>query len=215
MKVKSLLGICLIALLAFGCRSNSPEDLPKLKAKFKSQISSFEKMKDKTNDVVGDGLEGLSGLPLAIKEARDVDKEFNKVYGNWEKVDKRVNNLFKEYESLKTKANDLFSAIERQVASLNNEDNKRDLLKALGKSQSEYDVTLAKTETAINKLRGLHTDALDVIKALEAAVAIGQISEINEGLKNIESRVDEIMMELNQSIDESKELYEKKIGAIK
>jgi len=48
---------------------------------------------------------------------------------------------------------------------------------------------------------------------LEVAVAVGEIANINTGLKNIESRVENIMNELNVTIEESKELYETRIGA--
>ena len=73
---------------------------------------------------------------------------------------------------------------------------------------------MANTAKAIDKLRNLHAEAVDIIKALEAAVAIGQISQINNELKNIESRVDDIMKELNTTVQESKNLYNNRIEAV-
>ncbi|RMG28391.1 MAG: hypothetical protein D6730_05580, partial [Bacteroidetes bacterium] len=70
------------------------------------------------------------------------------------------------------------------------------------------------TAYAIEQLRSLHEEAVDVIKALEVAIALGQIAEINTGLQNIESKVAQIMEDLNATIAESKDLYEKRIGTI-
>lgn len=204
--------LLVVVLMSWSCKQRSPEKLPKLKESFKAQIASFEKQKEKANKEVTTGLEGLSSLQQAIKDAQNVDKEFNDVYGRWGKVNKKVESLNKEYEDLKTKAESLFAAIERQVNSLNDETTKKQLLDALGKSRTEYQATLVNTSKAIGDLRVLHAEALDIVKALEAAVAIGQIGEINEGLKSIEGRVASIMDELNITVQESKQLYDKKMG---
>lgn len=200
--------------LLTGCMNNSPNDLPQLKKRFQAQVVSFEKEKEKANDRVETGLEELDALQKALNDARKIDKEFDRVYGHWEKVNKKVEKLYKEYEQLKKRANDLFAAIEKQVNSLQDAENKRELREALRRNRNEYNKTLANTESAIEKLRGLHTEAIDIIKALEAAVAIGQIAEINEGLRNIQDRVGLIMQELNTTIEESKSLYNNRIGEV-
>lgn len=212
--MKLNLKIFLFVFLLVACRQNSPEKLPKLKDAFKAQITSFEKEKERANKFVSEGLEGISALQKAINDAEKVDKEFNRVYGMWKKVDKRVNDLNQEYETLKGRADELFSALDRQIESLHDKKNKKDLKAALAKSRNEYNSTLANTAKAIEKLRSLHAEAVDIIKALEAAVAIGQISQINNELKNIESRVDDIMKELNTTVQESKNLYNNRIGAV-
>lgn len=207
--------ILLIVLMSFtACRKGkSPESLPKFKEAFKSQIASFEKQKEKANKQVNTGLEGLSALQQALQDAKNVDKEFALVYGKWEKVNKRVKSLNKEYEDLKKKAENLFEAITRQIQSLNDETTKKQLTEALAKSRAEYNATLKNTSQAIEKLRTLHAEAVDIVKSLEAAVAIGQIAQINEGLKSIESRVAGIMDELSVTVKESKALYNKKMGS--
>lgn len=194
------------------CKQRSPEKLPKLKEQFKTQIASFEKEKEKANEKVTQGMEGLSGLQKAIQTAKNSDKEFNRVYGYWDQVDKRVKNLNEEYELLRRRADTLFAAIERQVSSLDDEATKRQLLSALDKSKMDYDKTLVNTEKAIEKLRKLHKDAFQAIKALEAAVAIGQIGEINQALQSIQGRVDEVMKELSMTVEESQKLYHQKMG---
>ncbi len=201
-------------LFATSCLRNSPNDLPKLKKRFQAQIKDFETQKEKANKRVANGLEELDALQKALNDARKVDKEFNRVYGKWEKVNKKVEDLYREYEQLKKRANDLFTAIEKQVNSLQDAQNKSDLREALRRNRNEYDKTLANTEAAIDKLRGLHNEAIDIIKALEAAVAIGQIAEINEGLRGIQDRVGVIMQELNTTVEESKRLYNNRIGEV-
>jgi chromosome segregation ATPase len=207
-----------LLLLSFfslwACRQHSPEKLPKLKERFKSQIASFDEEKQETNELVTKALDGITALQDAINNSRKVDKEFNRVYGNWEKVNKKVNSLNEEYEMLRKRADTLFAAIDRQISSLRDEKSKTDLKAALEKSRMEYNKTLQNTSVAIEKLRKLHTEAVDIIKALEAAVAIGQIAKINEGLKSIEGRVDDIMKELNTTVEESKNLYNHKIGEV-
>jgi chromosome segregation ATPase len=194
------------------CKQHSPEGLPKFKSKFKTQIASFEKQKEKTDKFVNKGLEGLSALQQALNDARNVDKEFNHVYGQWETVNKRVEKLNKEYEELKQRADDLFGAIDKQVQGLSDAKTRSELLDALRKSRAKYDKTLLNTSKAIDKLRTLHGEALEAIKTLEAAIAIGQIDSINENLKSIENRVGDIMKDLNMTVTESKKLYEQRMS---
>ncbi len=202
-----------LVLISAGCYRHSPEKLPKYKRKFRTQIASFENQKEKTDDKVEDGVVDLTQLQQALENAKNVDKEFNRVYGNWNKVDKEVNQLFREYEDLKADAENLFSAMEEQTASLGDETTRGQLNSALGKTREDYLATLNNTEEAIEQLRALHKEAVDIIKALEVTVALGQIGEISEGLKNIEDRVALIMQELNTTVIESKDLYDKRISA--
>lgn len=195
-------------------KDKSPENLPRLKEDFKSQVAKFEKKKDSANSKVKDGLESLNGLQEALQDTKNEDKEFAKVYGDWEKVNKRVEKLFKEFEDLKDKASQLFKAMEDQSNSLNDQKNKNDLLAAISKARKKYSVTLITTSKAIDKLKLLHTDALDVVKALEVAVALNSFDDINAQMKSIEGRVDDIMADLNVAVVESKKLYEKKLDEL-
>ncbi len=204
-----------VSMLLTSCWKNkSPEDLPRLKAAFQKQVETFEKDKNTTNDNVNDGLESLSGLQGALENAKNEDKEFAKVYGEWEKVDKRVKDLNKEYEDLKAKAEGLFTAMETQTNSLADAKSKADLNKAIKSARVKYNGTLVNTSKAIGKLRVLHGDAVDVVKALEVAVALNSFDNINEQLKSIEGRVDGIMAELNVAVIESKKLYDKRLDEL-
>ena len=217
MRTLSHISLLLVGLVLLGmtsCKQRSPEDLPKYKKKFRSQIASFENQKLKADKQVDDGVTSLNGLQGALENAKNVDQEFNQVYGKWEKVNKQVENLNKEYEGLKSDAENLFTAMENQTASLRDADTKAQLTQALRTAREDYEKTLAKTALAIEQLRSLHTDAVEIVKALEVAVAIGQIAEINDGLKNIESKVADIMASLNETVTESKDLYESRMGAL-
>ncbi|WP_036152439.1 hypothetical protein [Maribacter forsetii] len=209
---KRTLFVALIALTLTSCwKDKSPEDLIRLKDKFKSQVDDFENKKETANKNVNKGLESLNALKSALEDTKNEDKEFAKVYGDWEKVDRRVNNLNKEYEDLKEKASNLFTAMETQTKSLSDEKSKKTLLGAIEKARTKYNATLANTSTAIEKLRLLHGDAVEVVKALEVAAALNSFDNINDQMKSIEGRVDGIMQELNVAVVESKKLYEKKI----
>ncbi len=204
--------IALISIFLVSCwKDKSPEDLIRLKEKFKSQVSTFEKKKENANKNVNKGLESLNALKAALEDTKNEDKEFAKVYGDWEKVNKRVEKLNKEYEDLKTKASNLFTAMETQTNSLSDETSKKTLLSAINKARKKYNGTLENTSKAIGKLRILHGDAVEVVKALEVAAALNSFDNINDQLKGIESRVEGIMQELNVAVVESKKLYEKKI----
>ncbi len=210
--IKKITLLLLSCVLIVSCwKDNSPEDLIRLKDKFKSQVATFENKKESANKNVTKGLESLGALKSALEDAKNEDKEFAKVYGDWERVNKRVENLNKEYEDLKTKAENLFMAMETQTNSLNDKISKNTLLKAINKAKTKYNKTLANTSQAINKLRLLHNDAVDVVKALEVAAALNSFDAINGQMKSIENRVDGIMQELNVAVVESKKLYEKKI----
>lgn len=210
--IKRTLFVALIALTLTSCwKDKSPEDLIRLKDKFKSQVDDFENKKETANKNVNRGLESLNALKSALEDTKNEDKEFAKVYGDWEKVNRRVNNLNKEYEDLKEKASNLFTAMETQTNSLSDEKSKKTLLGAIEKARSKYNATLANTSTAIEKLRLLHGDAVEVVKALEVAAALNSFDNINDQMKSIEGRVDGIMQELNVAVVESKKLYEKKI----
>jgi len=209
---KKTLLIALTALVLTSCWKNkSPEDLIRLKDKFKSQVSTFESKKETANKNVNKGLESLSALKAALEDTKNEDKEFAKVYGDWEKVDRRVNNLNKEYEDLKEKAANLFTAMEKQTNSLSDETSKKTLLSAIQKARTKYNGTLTNTSKAIDKLRLLHGDAVEVVKALEVAAALNSFDNINDQMKSIEGRVEGIMQELNVAVVESKKLYEQKI----
>lgn len=202
----------LVVLVFASCWKNkSPEDLIRLKEDFRDQVATFEKRKEKANKNVTKGLTSLGALKLALEETKNEDKEFAKVYGDWEKVNKRVENLNKEYEDLKTKASNLFGAMEKQTNSLSDETSKKTLLSAINKAKTKYNGTLANTSKAIGKLRLLHGDAVEVVKALEVAAALNSFDNINDQMKGIEDRVDGIMAELNVAVVESKKLYDKKI----
>lgn len=210
--VKKISLITLVSLLFVSCWKNkSPEDLIRLKDSFKSQVSTFEKRKENANKNVNKGLESLSALKSALEDTKNEDKEFAKVYGDWERVNKRVENLNKEYEDLKTKASNLFAAMETQTNSLSDQSSKNTLLGAIEKARTKYNGTLGNTSKAIEKLRLLHGDAVEVVKALEVAAALNSFDNINNQMKSIEGRVDGIMQELNVAVVESKKLYEKKI----
>ena len=209
---KRILVIAFVAISLISCwKDKSPEDLIRLKDKFKSQVNAFENKKETANKNVNKGLESLNALKSALEDTKNEDKEFAKVYGDWEKVDRRVKNLTKEYEDLKEKASNLFTAMETQTNSLSDETSKKTLLGAIEKARTKYNGTLANTSKAIDKLRLLHGDAVEVVKALEVAAALNSFDNINDQMKSIEGRVDGIMSELNVAVVESKKLYEKKI----
>ena len=210
--IKKLIVLSLIGFVFTSCWKNkSPEDLIRLKEKFRDQVGTFEKRKEKANKNVTKGLTSLSALKEALEDTKNEDKEFARVYGDWEKVNKRVENLNKEYEDLKTKASNLFNAMEKQTNSLSDETSKRTLLSAINKAKTKYNGTLSNTSKAIAKLRLLHGDAVEVVKALEVAAALNSFDNINDQMKSIEDRVDGIMTDLNVAVVESKRLYEKKI----
>jgi chromosome segregation ATPase len=204
--------VALIALTLTSCwKDKNPEDLILLKDKFKSQVNSFENKKETANKNINKGLESLNALKSALEDTKNEDKEFAKVYVDWEKVDRRAQNLNKEYEDLKEKASNLFSAMEKQTNSLSDETSKKTLLSEIEKARTKYNGTLANTSIAIDKLKLLHGDAVEVVKALEVAAALNSFDNINDQMKSIEGRVDGIMQELNVAVVESKKLYEKKI----
>ncbi len=208
----STLVLCtLVSVLMIQCQ-RSPEKLPKFKKEFKASIAKFEQQKEKTDDKIEEGVVELTGIEKAIADAKNVDKEFNKVYGNWNRVNNNVEALYRDYEKLKNDADNLFGAMTEQTASINDATSRTQLMSAINKIKGDYNINLNRTEKAVSKLRGLHDEALDIIKGLEVAVALGQISEINSGLQGIESKVADIMSDLNQSIAESKSLYDDKIG---
>lgn len=209
---KRTLVIAFVAISLISCwKDKSPEDLIRLKDKFKSQVNAFENKKETANKNVNKGLQSLNALKSALEDTKNEDKEFAKVYGDWEKVDRRVKNLTKEYEDFKEKASNLFTAMETQTNSLSDETSKKTLLGAIEKARTKYNGTLANTSKAIDKLRLLHGDAVEVVKALEVAAALNSFDNINDQMKSIEGRVDGIMSELNVAVVESKKLYEKKI----
>lgn len=215
MKFTKIAALLLSTIAVSSCWQNkSPENLPRLKDAFQSQVSSFEKKKEQANDKVVESMQSLGALKDALEEAKNEDKEFAKVYGDWEKVDKRVKSLNKEYEDLKTRAESLFTAMEEQTNGLADAKNKADLLKAIQSARTKYNGTLANTSKAIEKLRILHGDAVDVVKALEVAVALNSFDNINTQMESIESRVGDIMNELNVAVIESKKLYEKRLDEL-
>lgn len=211
---RSVSALSIVFIFSACWKNKSPEDLPRLKEAFKAQIGTFEKDKESANDNVRIGLTSLGALKEALQNAKNEDKEFAKVYGDWEKVDRKVANLKKEYEDLKTKAESLFQAMEDQTNSLGDAKNKSDLLAAITNARTKYNGTLTNTSKAIEKLTVLHKDAVDVVKALEVAMALNSFDNIETQMQSIESRVAGIMDELNVAVVESRKLYDKKLNEL-
>lgn len=209
---KKIISLGLLFLMLTSCwKDRSPEDLIRLKDKFKSSVTAFERKKETANKNVNEGLATLNALKKALEDTKNEDREFAKVYGDWEKVNKRVALLNKEYEDLKTHAANLFQAMKTQTNSLSDATSKKTLNNAIDKARTKYNATLANTAQAIEKLKLLHGDAVEVVKALEVAAALNSFDNINDQMESIESRVDGIMQELNMAVTESKKLYEKKM----
>jgi hypothetical protein len=73
--------------------------------------------------------------------------------------------------------------METQTNSLSYETSKKTLLKALNKARTKYNGTLSNTAETIGKLRLLHGDAVEVVKALEVAAALNSFDTINDQIK--------------------------------
>lgn len=101
--------------------------------------------------------------------------------------------------------------MEIQTNSLSDEASRKTLNGAIEKARAKYNGTLSNTSKAIEKLRLLHGDAVEVVKALEVTAALNSFDNINDQMKSIEGRVDGIMQELNVAVVEGKKLYEKEI----
>ena len=188
----------LIALMLPSCwKDYSPENLIRLKDKFKSQVNAFENKEETANKNVNKDLESINALESALEDTKNEDKKFAKVYGDREKVDGWVQNLNKEYDDQKEKASNLFATMEKQTNSLSDEISKKTLLSAIEKVRTKYNGTLANTSKAIDKLKLLHGDAVEVVKALEVAAALNSFDSINDQMKSIEGRLDGIRQELN------------------
>ncbi|PCH72237.1 MAG: hypothetical protein COB98_11980 [Flavobacteriaceae bacterium] len=211
---KTLAILLCVSLFITACKYRGEQNLPQLKEAFKDQIAKFERQKERTDAKVETGVEKLTAFEQALKNATDVDKEFKRIYTHWHRVNKNTEKLNKEYLALKQNAQELFAALKTQTNSLKDQQTKNELNKALNKTQNDYFKVLNRTSLAIDKLNVLHGDALEIVKALEVAVALGQISDIQAGLSNIESRVAGIMEELNQTIVESRDLYEKRMKGL-
>jgi len=150
----SVAGLIFI-LFASGCY-RGPEDLPKLKKKFRSQINQFEDQKENTDDKVETAVQKLTSFQQAIKDAENTDKEFKRVYNQWHKVNKEVDDLNKEYNKLKEDADNLFNAMEAQTNSLSDATTKGELMGAINKTRNSYSKTLVNTQKAVGSLNGLH-----------------------------------------------------------
>lgn len=209
-----LLVLAAIVLMnSFSCYKG-PEDLPKFKKAFRSQIEKFEKQKEDTNEKMVESITKLTQIEQALENAKNKDKEFKRIYNRWNGVEKEVNRLTKDYEGLRDDAQNLFDALERQTSGLKDATRRTELTNALNKVRTDYQKTLTKTEKSINKLQALYADAQDLVQALEVSVALGEFESFKTGMASIEAQVPGLMDELNEVIKESKDLYEKKMGAI-
>ncbi|MDO1499009.1 hypothetical protein Q2T40_01260 [Winogradskyella maritima] len=68
---KKTLFVVLTTLLLTSCwKDKSPEDLIRLKDKFKSQVNAFENKKETANKNVNKGLASLNALKSALEETK-------------------------------------------------------------------------------------------------------------------------------------------------
>ena len=75
--MKRIFILLAVAFITTSCWKNkSPEDLIRLKEKFKSQVSTFENKKENANKIVNSGLKSLNALKSALEDTKNEDKEF-------------------------------------------------------------------------------------------------------------------------------------------
>ena len=210
----ALAGVVMGGVLLVGCSKNqNKNNLPKYVDKFRSQIVKFEEEKKDADEVAKEGLEVLTSLEQAVTEKRNVSKTLDQAYKKWGKVDGQVKDVRKAYKKLGKRATALLNAAAKKIKSIGNEKIKKQLIAKHKETTSNYLAVLEKTEGAITKMNKLHQEAMDIIKALDAAVTLGVVdNEIKEGMSAIRDQIKVVMTDLNTSIEESTKLYKQYMG---
>jgi hypothetical protein len=204
----------LAGLFFGGCSKNqNKNNLPKYVEKFRSQIENFEEEKQEADEKAKEGLTVLTTLEEAVAAKRGISKKLDEAYKAWGKVEGEVKDVNKAFKKMGKRATALLNAAAAKIKSIGNEKIKKQLIAKHKETSASYLAVLDKTEKAIDKMNTLHKEAMDIIKALDAAVTLGVVdNEIKEGMASIRAQIQVVMKDLNTSITESTKLYKQYMG---
>ena len=206
--------VLLTGVLIVGCSKNqNKNNLPKYVDKFRSQIVKFEDEKKDADSVAKEGLEVLTTLEQAVTEKRNISKSLDEAYKKWGKVEGQVKDVRKAFKKMGKRATELLNAAAAKIKSIGNEKIKKQLIAKHKQTTDSYMAVLETTEKAVDKMNKLHKEAMDIIKALDAAVTLGVVdTEIKQGMTAIREQIQVVMKDLNTSIEESTKLYKQYMG---
>ncbi|MBC8465982.1 hypothetical protein H8D57_03055 [bacterium] len=207
---------CVLLLLACiaGCEIPQKYSKSVLEARsaFAEILDDFETQTKRVHQEVDEGCQSLLDFKQLIKEARDKDKEFGKVYTKWEHVEQEVVRLKKKFEDLVKSADKLFADLRDRANSIVDQTKKQKSLERIKDAEAKYIVRLKQAKNGMGKLDEVNTKVNDVMKELEVLYVIESIDEkIDVAFSEIDVLVKSVMTELNELLTESRSLLEKKI----
>jgi hypothetical protein len=151
------------------------------------------------------GKQSLLSFQAAIKESRDRDEEFNKVYATWGEVNKSTILLHQRFRELVTGAEQFYAAVRTRAESIHDEVLRTESLTFIEKSEQAYVLQLKDAREAIQQVDSMKVRVDDVMKALEIRFAIETIDQrLGEMFAEIDLMIESVLSALRSLEKESR-----------
>ena len=186
---------------------NRDGQISKAKSMFQEVIEDFDEQQNDVTESIDNGKDSLLTFKEAIRQAKNKDAEFAKVYTKWERVKNDVVDLHKKFEGLVKGADSFYTSLEKRAQTIGDEELKNKSYKQLTESKENYTLRLKSTKAKINELDNLYQKVYDIITALEITYSLDILEEkISKAFNEIDRMVESVIPELNALIKESKAL---------
>lgn len=181
--------------------------LSRQKEVFGRIIGEFGDESDGLKDVLEEGTHSLENFRSAIREVRDRDAEFDRVYVDWEKVSSNTAVLKKQFEQLVEGAAEFYATAEEHAETIHDETLRTESLDYIHQSQSSYLERLEETKVAIQQVDAMKVAVDDTMKAMEIRFAVDIVDRrIAEMFEQIDQMVDDVLRALNDLEVESQQV---------
>lgn len=165
---------------------------------FAQIIHEFRNESDELKEVLEEGTLSLETFRSAIREARDRDAEFDRVYRDWEQVSANTDALKRQFENLVEGAADFYATAEAHAKTIHKKALRKDSLDYIENSQSSYLKRLNETKLAIQQVDAMKVSVDDTMKALEIRFAVDIVDQrIVEIFEQIDQMVADVLQALN------------------
>ena len=205
------------ASLCVGC-SKEVKDEARRAAKqagsmFQEVLGDFKKGMEAVGEGIKEGKDVLITFKDAIREAKNRDAEFEKVYNKWQRVEKEVSELHSLLEKLVTTAETFFDETTKRANSITDVSLRDGTLATIQERRSSYIVRLKKAKTSIDQLDIVNRTVNDTMTALEIQYSLEVLEEkLTKTFEEIDRMVSAIMKDFEELIEESRKVLEMQTG---
>lgn len=191
------------------CRGEKePKDIGDRAIDRAEQADIVRTAKENTQIAIQESYRETEKVADKMRNRTATDQDFRSVLSLWGKSESHIRNLEQEFHRLIRQNDNLFLDLDGQIQMTRDPVTKERLEDALDRVFEENEVIFRDTKFAIDNLWELHAEAESSVNAMRVAHTLGELSDLNVGLKNLKRKIEIVMSDLNDAIRTSKTLFE-------